>query len=236
MLVPTNLARKSAHKSGDAHGRERFSNPCLGINWKMMQQPTTFGACEYSRRKRTRDRMPPMGKPRLDGASTWRHHGGGEPECLDCWSACARPSRVPPNIPTTLYGIPAHISTSKPPFFRVDPQGSCVYPLAAATSLAMVYENFWSALRKLIPYQTEQELASVAHPYYPLYRPIPNYAANSLEMPELLTIFAIGCTVLLSITWFILGKTSARTHGWDKATILWFTLSRLGTFNVCEQS
>jgi cholestenol Delta-isomerase len=63
------------------------------------------------------------------------------------------------------------------------------------------------------------------HPYYPIGVAIPSYVANEMGTVELLSIFALGCLVILSILWFTLGKLSREIGFWDKMTILWFTLS-----------
>jgi hypothetical protein len=68
-----------------------------------------------------------------------------------------------------------------------------------------------------------------AHPYYPLDAHVPGYEANGLQVIELLTLFALGCSVIFAVTWFVLGKTSPRLPMKEKMIVLWFMLSTGGS-------
>ena len=64
------------------------------------------------------------------------------------------------------------------------------------------------------------------HPFYPLGVEIVNYLANDKDVLQLLTTFAIGCAVILSITWLAASRIAPQLRATDKFAVLWFTLSK----------
>jgi hypothetical protein len=64
------------------------------------------------------------------------------------------------------------------------------------------------------------------HPYYPTNIEIVGFAANSLNVIELLTYFAAGCTTILGLTWFLASSFAPRLRTGDKFTALWFCLCK----------
>ncbi|EXJ66274.1 cholestenol delta-isomerase [Cladophialophora psammophila CBS 110553] len=62
------------------------------------------------------------------------------------------------------------------------------------------------------------------HPYYPTEIEIVNFAANEMSVPELLATFATGCTIILSLTWFLTSSLAPRLRVVDKVIALWFCL------------
>lgn len=64
------------------------------------------------------------------------------------------------------------------------------------------------------------------HPFYPLGIEIVNYLANDKDVLQLLTAFAIGCTVILSTAWLVAFKFGGQLRTTDKFAVLWFTLSK----------
>ncbi|OAP64407.1 hypothetical protein AYL99_00379 [Fonsecaea erecta] len=67
-------------------------------------------------------------------------------------------------------------------------------------------------------------MAKTIHPYYPTEIDIANFAANEMSVPQLLATFAAGCTIILSLTWFLTSSLAPRLRVGEKATVLWFCL------------
>lgn len=68
--------------------------------------------------------------------------------------------------------------------------------------------------------------AAPLHPFYPLGVEIVNYLANDKDVIQLLTSFAIGCTVILSMTWLVASTFGPQLKRTDKLVVLWFMLSK----------
>jgi cholestenol Delta-isomerase len=85
--------------------------------------------------------------------------------------------------------------------------------------MSRLLNGFWNSppVAKMAPLS--------AHPYYPLDAHVPGYEANGRHVMELLTLFALGCSAIFAVTWFVLGKTSPRLPMKEKMTVLWFILS-----------
>jgi len=65
-----------------------------------------------------------------------------------------------------------------------------------------------------------------AHPYYPLEIEIAGYLANDYSVPQLLGMFAAGCTAILGFTHVV---AKARNPGLPKGEIvriMWFVLCK----------
>ena len=64
------------------------------------------------------------------------------------------------------------------------------------------------------------------HPFYPLEAKIVGYLANQWSVPTLLGIFAAGWVVILGTTLALVRRHNPTLPSTDKATILWFVLSK----------
>lgn len=64
------------------------------------------------------------------------------------------------------------------------------------------------------------------HPFYPLGANVVGYLANEWSAPTLLGIFAGGWVVILGATLVLVRRHNPNLRSWDKATILWFVLSK----------
>lgn len=64
------------------------------------------------------------------------------------------------------------------------------------------------------------------HPFYPIEANIVGYLANKWSVLTLLTSFAGGWAVILGSTWALVRRHNPNLPGRDKATILWFVLSK----------
>lgn len=65
-----------------------------------------------------------------------------------------------------------------------------------------------------------------SHPFYPLEANIVGYLANELSVPALLASFALGCALILGGTLAILRLNKPLLPATEKATVLWFILSK----------
>lgn len=82
-------------------------------------------------------------------------------------------------------------------------------------------------LRKANPSlpETVPDLKAV-HPFYPVGVDIANFIANDKTVGQLLGVFAAGCAVILSATWFLTSKAAPQLKMKDKLIVLWFCLSK----------
>ena len=62
------------------------------------------------------------------------------------------------------------------------------------------------------------------HPFYPTHIEIRDFIANDRGVVELLSLFAVGCVVILGLTWFLASSFAPHLGSADKWTVLWFCL------------
>ena len=78
------------------------------------------------------------------------------------------------------------------------------------------------------------KLPQALHPFYPLEANIVGYLANQWSVTTLLRIFAGGWVVILGATFALLRRHNPGLPSRDKATILWFVLSKCaGVYEPC---
>jgi cholestenol delta-isomerase len=63
-----------------------------------------------------------------------------------------------------------------------------------------------------------------AHSYYPVGVEIPNYISNQWSTLELVSTFAITCTIVLTAATTIATKVNPRITTFELSKVLWFTL------------
>lgn len=63
------------------------------------------------------------------------------------------------------------------------------------------------------------------HPYYPLEIEITGYLANQYGVPTLITLFAIGCAGIFTLTHIVVTHIRPGLPTSELLTILWFVLS-----------
>jgi hypothetical protein len=73
------------------------------------------------------------------------------------------------------------------------------------------------------------------HPFYPKEIQILNFVANDLSLLQLLSSFAAGCAVILSLTWLLASTFGPRLKTVDKFIALWFCLCREKS-RTCERT
>ncbi|KAK4943398.1 hypothetical protein LTR10_017072 [Elasticomyces elasticus] len=83
--------------------------------------------------------------------------------------------------------------------------------------------NFLKKATPSLP-ETVADLKAV-HPFYPVGVEIANFIANDKTVGQLLGVFAAGCVVILSATWFLASKAAPQLNKKDKLVVLWFCLS-----------
>jgi len=81
-----------------------------------------------------------------------------------------------------------------------------------------------SAAAPSLSKETVVAVQEAIHPYYPTEIKILNFVANDRGVVELLTIFAIGCTAILGLAWFLASSFAPRLRTADKWIALWFCL------------
>ncbi|KAI9840230.1 MAG: hypothetical protein M1838_004151 [Thelocarpon superellum] len=67
-------------------------------------------------------------------------------------------------------------------------------------------------------------MESAVHPYHPLGIEIVGYLANEYSVPRLLTLFAVGCAVILGGTLGVMRRAHPTLAGTEQAAVLWFVL------------
>ncbi len=67
---------------------------------------------------------------------------------------------------------------------------------------------------------------AVPHPYYPAEAEIVGYLANEFSTPVLLAFFVGGCAAISALTLSIVNRGHQHLSNKEKATILWFVLSK----------
>ncbi|KIW88191.1 uncharacterized protein Z519_11302 [Cladophialophora bantiana CBS 173.52] len=85
-------------------------------------------------------------------------------------------------------------------------------------------KNLMAFSPPLPPPEPKVVVTKPIHPYYPTEIEIVNFAANEMSVPELLAAFATGCTIILSLTWFLTSSLAPRLRVVDKVIALWFCL------------
>ena len=64
------------------------------------------------------------------------------------------------------------------------------------------------------------------HPFYPPEINLVGYLANDLNVPTLLSYFALGCAAILGTTHLIVGRVNPRLGSADRGLVLWFVLCK----------
>lgn len=65
------------------------------------------------------------------------------------------------------------------------------------------------------------------HPYYPHELELVGFKANDMNVVQMLSIFAAGWVVILSITNYVVQKINPKISSSELATAMWFVLCEL---------
>lgn len=76
-------------------------------------------------------------------------------------------------------------------------------------------------------------LGGGAHGHFPVEAEIVGYLANTYSVPTLLGLFAAGWIVVLGTTNLLVKRQNPSLGSGDKATLLWFVLSKLDRDPAC---